>query len=614
MLTIQNLTYRIAGRPLFEEAEAALPPGGRIGLVGRNGTGKTTLFKLIQNEIQPETGNIRLPRQTRIGEVAQEAPGTNVSLIETVLEADAERNDLLKRAETETDAVEIAEIHARLSAISAHSAPARAASILHGLGFDHEQQQQPCADFSGGWRMRVALASVLFQEPDLLLLDEPTNYLDIEGVIWLQDYLKRYPHTVLIISHDRDVLDAVCTHTLHLSERKLTLYSGGYSQFRRQWQENLRLQMKAADKQADERKRLQAFVDRFKAKATKARQAQSRVKRLEKMEPIATNAREATVRIQLPSPEKPLAPPILTMQSVDLGYGGPPVLKRVTLTLSNDDRIGLLGQNGNGKSTLVKAIASRLAATSGTIRTSGKLKVAYFAQHQMDELDADATPVLLVRRKMPDAGEAAIRSRTAQLGFGADKAETRVSSLSGGERARLLLGLSAFDGPDLIILDEPTNHLDIEMREALVEALAEYQGAMILVSHDRFLLEASCDRLWLVGDGQVQPFDGDLDDYATHVLEARRRDRAEQEPARKVENREETMVSAAKPRIQAKELQKIEEQMGRMNELIARVDTLLADPDVYTRDPEKAGRLANDRRALVDNLEQLETRWLELSG
>lgn len=614
MLTIQNLTFRIAGRPLFEEAEAALPPGGRVGLVGRNGTGKTTLFKLIQNEIQPETGNIRLPRQTRIGEVAQEAPGTNVSLIETVLEADTERNDLLKRAETETDAVEIAEIHARLSAISAHSAPARAASILHGLGFDHEQQRRPCADFSGGWRMRVALASVLFQEPDLLLLDEPTNYLDIEGVIWLQDYLKRYPHTVLVISHDRDVLDAVCTHTLHLAERKLTLYSGGYSQFRRQWQENLRLQMKAADKQADERKRLQAFIDRFKAKATKARQAQSRVKRLEKMEPITTNSREATVKIHLPSPEKPLAPPIVTMQSVDLGYGGPPILKRVTLTLSNDDRIGLLGQNGNGKSTLVKAIAGRLAATSGNVRTSGKMKVAYFAQHQLDELDADATPVLLVRRKMPDAGEAVIRSRTAQLGFGPDKAETRVSSLSGGERARLLLGLSAFDGPDLIILDEPTNHLDIEMREALVEALAEYQGAMILVSHDRFLLEASCDRLWLVGDGQVQPFDGDLDDYSTHVLEARRRDRAEQEPARKEEKREESVISAAKPRVQAKELQKIEEQMGRMNELIARVDTLLADPDAYTRDPEKAGRLANDRQALVDNLEQLETRWLELSG
>jgi len=613
MLTISDLTFRLGDRLLFDGAGASLPPGGRIGFVGRNGSGKTTLFRLIAGEIGAEDGRIALPRGTRLGRVAQEAPGGPQSLIEFVLAADSERAALLAEAATATDPARIAEIQLRLTDIGAHAAPARAAAILHGLGFDSAAQQRACADFSGGWRMRVALAATLFTEPDLLLLDEPTNYLDLEGAIWLQEHLTRYPHTALVISHDRDFLDTVTTHTLHLSAGKLTLYRGGYSQFERQYREAAVLAEKAQAAVTAERARLQAFIDRFKAKASKAVQAQSRVKRLQKLADVATFAAEESARLRFPDPEKPLSPPLIAFEGVSAGYGAHVVLKRLTLSIGDDDRIGLIGANGNGKSTFVKLIAGRLAPLSGTINRAARLKVAYFAQHQLDELDADATPYLTLRRRMEGQPEAKIRARTAALGFGAEKSDTPIASLSGGEKARLLLGLATFDGPDVIILDEPTNHLDIPMRDALVEALAAYKGAVILVSHDRHLIDASADRLWLVEDGRVAAFDGDLDSYARRVVAAR--------GASPEAGPEASSAAAAERRARAglrqslaplrKRISDLEAQMARFTELIAKADALLATPDTFRKNADSAQQIARDRAALAARLAETEDAWLE---
>jgi ATP-binding cassette subfamily F protein 3 len=615
MLQLSGITCRIAGRPLIENASVALPPGGRIGFVGRNGAGKSTLFRAISGELPPEAGSINLPRGARLGQVAQEAPGGPQTLLDTVLAADLERAALLDEAACASDPTRIAEIHTRLADIGAHSAPARAAAILHGLGFDAAAQARPCADFSGGWRMRVALAAVLFTEPDLLLLDEPTNYLDIEGALWLQDYLARYPHTLVAISHDRDFLDAVTDHTLHLDSRKLVLYRGGYSSFARQRAERKALLDKAAGKQAAERKRLETFVQRFKAKATKARQAQSRVKRLEKMQAIETIADEASVEIVLPAPAKELAPPIIRLEGAAAGYGDRKVLRRLALSISNDARIGLLGANGNGKSTFVKLLAGRLDPMEGVVRRASGLAIAYFAQHQLDELPEDETPRQLVGRRMPGEGEARVRARTAQLGFPVEKADTPIRSLSGGEKARLLLGLASFDGPHLLILDEPTNHLDIPMREALVEAVAAFPGAVIMVSHDRFLLDAACDDLWLVADGSVRPFDGDLDDYARLVLAARKEARTEavageQGPA-KADSPSPPKASAGAAR---KRIAEIESRMEKLGGLIGRIDAALADPDVFTERPEKAAQLARDRAGLAERLAAAEDEWLAAQG
>jgi ATP-binding cassette, subfamily F, member 3 len=612
MLTLNDVSCRVAGRLLLDGANAMLPTGARVGLVGRNGTGKTTLFRMISGELSGESGSISIPRNARMGQVAQEAPGGATSLIDTVLEADTERSALLAEAETATDPTRIADIHTRLFDIEAHAAPARAASILHGLGFDAEAQARPCADFSGGWRMRVALASVLFMQPDLLMLDEPTNYLDLEGALWLQDYLSKYPHTVLTVSHDRDFLDAVTDHTLHLDRAKLTLYRGGYSSFARQRAEKQVLQAKAADKQQAERSKLEAFVARFKASASKAKQAQSRVKRLEKMQVIDQIADESGARLVFPSPEKPLQPPIIRLEDTAVGYGERKVLKKLSLSISNDDRIGLLGSNGNGKSTFVKLLADRLKPMEGRTVRASKLKVAYFAQHQLDELPVEESPRQLVGRRMVGEPEAKIRARTAQLGFSHDKADTPVEKLSGGEKARLLLGLAAFDGPHLLILDEPTNHLDIPMREALITALAEYEGAVVIVSHDRFLLDAACDRLWLVADGAVKPFDGDMDEYAALVLSARREDKTG--AASKSVGTDTTNGAAPKASTsqRARKLANAETQMGKIQALIAKVDTALSDPMIYRKQPEKAKVLTRDRAALVGKLAVIEEEWLSL--
>ncbi len=522
MLSITDISVRIAGRLLIDHGSAQIVPGARVGFVGRNGVGKSTLFSAIRGELPTETGTITIPPRWRVGSLAQEAPNGPESLIEIVLKADLERDALLREADTAHDPHRIAEIQTRLVDIDAHSAPARAAAILDGLGFSTADQARPCQEFSGGWRMRVALAATLFAAPDLLLLDEPTNYLDLEGTLWLEDHLANYPRTVIVISHDRDLLDTSVDQILHLDRGKLTLYKGTYSSFEEQRAMREMLDAKHAKRQADERKRLQAFVDRFKAKASKARQAQSRVKMLERMKPVTALVTQDVREISFPVPEKMLSPPIIAVDDVTVGYDPKkPVLNRVTLRIDTDDRIALLGSNGNGKSTLVKLLANKLPPFSGHVTRAEKLSVGYFAQHQVDELNLDASPYDHVRKLMPDAPETKVRGRTGAIGFSGKAGDTLVKSLSGGEKARLLLGLATFFGPNMIILDEPTNHLDIDSRAALAEAINEFPGAVIMVSHDRYLIEACADQLWVVADHAVTTFDGDLDDYRRMVLSAR---------------------------------------------------------------------------------------------
>jgi ATP-binding cassette subfamily F protein 3 len=616
MLRVNDLTYRIGDRLILDQAGFALPERARVGIVGRNGAGKTTLFRIIQGEIPTEGGTIGLPKGTRIGGVAQEAPAGPETLHAVVLAADTERARLLAEAET-AEGLRRAEIETRLVDIDAHSAPARAAAILHGLGFDAEAQGRPCSDFSGGWRMRVALAAVLFSEPDLLLLDEPTNYLDIEGTLWLYDYLERYPRTALIISHDRDLLDTSVDHILHLDRGKLTLYRGGYTSFARQLAEKRTLLAKARVKQEAERAHLQSFVDRFKAKATKARQAQSRMKRLAKMEPIAALIEDDVPVIHLPSPERALSPPLVAMERVQAGYPDRTVLSGLNLTLAPDDRVALLGANGNGKSTFCKLIGGRLDPLSGEVRRWGKMNVAYFAQHQLDELRPAESAYAHIRDLMPDVPEAKARAAAARLGFPGHKADTPVSQLSGGEKARLLMGLAAFNGPHLLILDEPTNHLDIESRQALVEAINDYEGAVILVSHDRFLVEACADRLWLVRNGTVKPFDGDMDDYRRLVL-AGPETESQKAPdatggAKAVERRSNAERRAALAPLRRK-LEAVEARMAKLSAAIAKIDAALADGTAFRTDAAKAGDLARMRAEAASALGSAEEEWLEVSG
>jgi ATP-binding cassette subfamily F protein 3 len=620
MLHINDLTYRLGPRLLFDKATVAIPDGARVGFVGRNGTGKTTLFRLIRGEIGSEGGSITLGKGLRIGSVAQEAPAGPETLLEVVLAADTERATLLDEAETATDPHRIAEIQTRLADIGAHAAPARAAAILHGLGFDAEAQARPCSSFSGGWRMRVALAAILFSEPDLLLLDEPTNYLDLEGTLWLMDYLARYPHTLIIISHDRDLLNQSVDQILHLDQGKLKLWGGAYDRFEKLRAEEQALQLKMKKKQEDERRHLQSFIDRFKAKATKARQAQSRVKRLEKMQLIAAPIDSEVLPFHFPSPERPLAPPIIAMEGASAGYGEKPVLSKLDLVIADDDRIGLLGSNGNGKSTFAKLVAGKLAAMDGMVRRSSKLKVGYFAQHQLDELNPQATPVAHVRQLMPEATEAQVRSRAAQMGFPANKADTPVANLSGGEKARLMMGLAAFDAPHLLILDEPTNHLDIDSRTALMESINDYEGAVILISHDRFLLQACADRLWFVGGGRVKPFDGDLDAYRSLVLEgessqgvASKSSKSESAPSQADSRRAAVEKRQALAPLK-KKIEAAEQKMAKLTELLARVDEALQAPDAFLKDPAKAAQLSGQRAELEKTLMGVEEEWLTLSA
>jgi ATP-binding cassette, subfamily F, member 3 len=618
MLSITDISVRIAGRLLIDHGSAQIVPGARVGLVGRNGAGKSTLFHAIRGELPTETGTITIPPRWRVGSLAQEAPNGPESLVEVVLKADLERDALLREAETAHDPHRIAEIQTRLVDIDAHSAPARAAAILSGLGFSSADQARSCSEFSGGWRMRVALAATLFAAPDLLLLDEPTNYLDLEGTLWLEDHLANYPRTVIVISHDRDLLDTSVDQILHLDRGKLTLYRGSYSSFEEQRATREMLDAKHAKRQEAERKRLQAFVDRFKAKASKARQAQSRVKMLERMKPIAALVTQDVREISFPAPEKMLSPPIIAVDDVSVGYDPKqPVLNRVTLRIDNDDRIALLGANGNGKSTLVKLLASRLSPFSGTITRAERISIAYFAQHQLDELSEDGSPYDHVRKLMPDAPETKVRGRTGAIGFSGKAGDTQVKNLSGGEKARLLLGLATFFGPHMIILDEPTNHLDIDSRAALAEAINEFPGAVIMVSHDRYLIEACADRLWVVADHTVTTYDGDLDDYRRMVLSARgmrtnSRDRGSNERGN---GRDKPARNGNEKRVPLKQkISEAEAEIARINGIIAKIDTALALPDLFTRDPKQAAQLSKARAGAASALQRAEEEWLAASS
>jgi ATP-binding cassette, subfamily F, member 3 len=618
MLIIDELSVRVAGRLLIDQTSAHIPTGARVGLVGRNGSGKSTLFRAIAGEIATEHGSIGLSPRCRIGRLSQEAPDGPESLIDIVLRADTERLSLLAEAETAQDPHRIAEIQTRLADIGAHAAPARAAEILAGLGFSAADQQRPCSEFSGGWRMRVALAAVLFAEPDLLLLDEPTNFLDLESTLWLQKQIAAYPHTVVVISHDRDLLDNAVDWTLHLEGGSLTLYRGGYSAFERQRRERQALDLKLAKKQEEQRTRLTAFVERFRAKATKARQAQSRLKLLAKLEPIAAVVADQVRPIVFPPPAKPLSPPIIALEGVSVGYEPDrAILKRLNLRIDPDDRIALVGANGNGKSTLVKLLSNRLPAMSGRVTRADRLDVAYFAQHQLDELSPDGSAYDHLRTLMPDAPEAKVRARAGAIGFSEGAADTPSANLSGGEKARLLLGLATNGGPHLIVLDEPTNHLDIDSRAALIDAINDYPGAVILVSHDRYLIEACADRLWLVTDGQVTPFDGDLDDYRRLVLSVRR-DEKPREQRPKTASRADARRAAAQLRVELAPLRRriadAEAAVARLNDEIARIDNVLADASLFTRDPAKAAQLSKDRSTAVDALARAEDDWLMASA
>ncbi|MEO1067429.1 MAG: ABC-F family ATP-binding cassette domain-containing protein [Pseudomonadota bacterium] len=629
MLHINDVTYRIGGRTLFEEATVALTAGTKAGLVGRNGTGKSTLFKLITDEISSEAGSVAVQKGARIGQVAQEVPGNEVSLIDTVLAADAERIALMQEAEGASDPDRIAEIQLRLADIGAHTAEARAGAILYGLGFDAEAQKRPCSAFSGGWRMRVALAAVLFSEPDLLLLDEPTNYLDLEGTLWLENYINRYPYTVFLISHDRDLLNKCVNTIVHLDQGKLSVYKGNYDLFDRQRRERQALQLKLKAKQEDQRRHMEAFVERFRAKATKAKQAQSRLKALQKMQPIAAMVDDYVKPFQFPNPRKTLSPPIIHIEDGTVGYTpDKPVLTRIGLSLGPDDRVGLLGANGNGKSTLAKLLSGRLTIEDGRMKRSHKMEIAYFAQHQLDELNPNESAYEHVRAIMEEddpegVTEAKARARTAQIGLDQTKMDTPAKNLSGGEKARLLLGLATFHGAHLLILDEPTNHLDIDSRDALVQALNEYEGAVILISHDRHLLEASADRLWLVADGTVAPYEGDLDAYRQYILASKKQ--SDKTAKTSSDTGQDAMGSAQDRRREAAEkraaraplqarIKTLEKTMAMLEKKLALADEKLAIPNLFQQFPDKATELSKIRARLEREMAEAEEAWLDASA
>ena len=616
MLVINNVLVRIAGREILKGASASVPAGRRVGLVGRNGAGKSTLLKVILGQLHADDGEVSWPSAWRIGAVAQEAPGTQTSLIDTVLEADPERMKLLAEAEHETDGHRLGEIYHRLEAIDAYTAPARAAEILAGLGFSAEDQLRPCAEFSGGWRMRVALAAILFAAPDLLLLDEPTNYLDLEGVMWLENFLQRYRGTVLIVSHDRDLLNTAAEFILHLEHGRLKLYTGNYDTFADTRAMQRALDVATQKKQDARRAHLQSFVDRFRAKASKARQAQSRMKMIERMERIEIPLDEHVAPIRLPVATE-ATPPLLTLDRVAVGYEpGKPILTKLSLRFDPDDRIALLGKNGNGKSTLAKLLADKLQPMGGDIVRARKLVVGYFAQHQLEELNGLITPIDTLQRLRPKLTLQAVRTQLGGFGFSADKQTTRVGNLSGGERARLMLALATLDRPNLLILDEPTNHLDIDARGELLEALNDFDGAVVLVSHDRRLIESTADRLLLVANGEVNPFEGDLDDYRRFLLQADEPPEAEKAAPAPAKSKDELRREAAERRRQLKPLKDkvdaAEHQIGELNAELAKLDKALADPLLFAKDPAKGNAVSKKRADAARRLAEVEGRWLKM--
>lgn len=614
MLSIRNLTYRIGARTLIDDSSVNIMDGWKVGLVGANGTGKTTLFKLISGELHADIGDISLSIRQRFGQVRQDIPDTDTPLIDMVVGAHEEMADLMRRTETETDPNKLGDIYDRLIELDAYAAPSRAAVLLTGLGFKEEQLKEPFSSFSGGWRMRVALAAALFVEPDFLLLDEPTNHLDLEAIMWLEGYLVNYPHTLMIISHDRELLNKCVDHVVHLDRQKLTLYTGNYDTFERERTAKLGLQQKMFEKQQAERAHMQAFVDRFRASAAKARQAQSRVKALERMDLVDAVMADRAVRFSFPDPEQ-LSPPLIAIRQADVGYTeGKPVLRKIHENIDTNDRIALLGANGNGKSTLIKLIAAKLLPMQGEMVRSGKLRIGYFSQHQTEELDVESTPVQemgrMMQKKTGDYRESTIRARLGQFGFGKTLADNRIGDLSGGEKARLLFAFMSFDAPHLLLLDEPTNHLDMDSREALVQALNAYQGAIVIVSHDPSMVERVADRLWLVKDGACMNFDGDLEDYRKFTIQSRRDERRlEKEKDKKTEAKEKPKKTSSP--VVAKKLAGTEKALARLSLEKEKLEKEMAAPGFYD-DLEKNRAAQEKYDQVLRELEAQEALWLEM--
>ena len=622
MLNINAITVRLGGRTILDKATAALPPKSRVGLIGRNGAGKSTLMKVMIGLLEADDGALEMPRKTRIGYIAQEAPAGTATPFETVLAADTERASLMADADICTDPDQLGDIHERLIAIDAYTAPARAARILVGLGFDEEMQQRPLDSFSGGWKMRVALAALLFSEPDLLLLDEPSNHLDLEATLWLENFLKNYPAMMVVISHERDLLNNVVDHILHLEGGKVTLYAGGYDAFERQRAERAAQLAAAKASQDAQRAKLQDYIARNSARASTAKQAQSRAKALAKMQPIVAMAEDPSLSFDFPDPDE-LRPPLITLDLASVGYTDTPILKRLNLRVDPDDRIALLGRNGNGKTTLARLLAAQLTPMEGEMASSGKMKVGYFTQYQVEELDGSDTPLEHMTRQMKGATPGAVRGQLGRFGFSGEKATTLVGKLSGGERARLALALITRDAPHLLILDEPTNHLDVDAREALVQALNAYDGAVVIVSHDRHMIELVADRLVLVDGGTAQEFGGSLDDYTDLILGKNQPKggidmaRDDAPVAHKSTNKKEDRKAAAEARAKQADLRKAvkqaEDELAKLTKERSAVDLAMFDPSAATPALAKLtmSDLARKHGELTKAMEEAETRWMD---
>lgn len=610
MLTVSDLSYKIGARTILDECDVTIMDGWKVGVVGLNGAGKSTLFKLIAGDYVPDGGTVEISAKQRMGMVRQDIPEVETSLLDLVLEADEEMAELWKLTETEEDPNKIAEIYQRLADMDAYSAHAKASRLLTGLGFREEQLSEPFSSFSGGWRMRVALAAALFVEPEILLLDEPTNHLDLEAIMWLESYLASYPHTLLIISHDREVLNKCIDHVVLVERQKTTMYTGNYDTFERERAEALGLQQKMHEKQQAERAHMQKFVDRFKAQASKASQAQSRMKALERMDIVDAVIAHRAVHFTFPNPKEKMTP-LLSIDHADIGYAeGEPVLNEVYESIDCDDRIALLGANGNGKSTLMKLIAGKLDALNGDVTRANKLRIGYFSQHQTEELDVASTPyqemLTLMRKSNPDVTEPKVRAKLGAFGFSKDLADNTIKSLSGGEKARLLFAIMSFDAPHILLLDEPTNHLDIDAREALVQALNNFEGAIVIVSHDPNMVERVADRLWVVRDGGCHHFDGDLEDYRAYTIEARRDQRKKDKQGKKKKDKK----AKATTNINPQEIAKLEKKIAKLEAQKTELETLMATEAFYTKPHEETLKVQDKHAKVVEDLEAVEAQWL----
>jgi ATP-binding cassette subfamily F protein 3 len=612
MLNLNGITVRLGGRTILDRATAALPPYSRIGLIGRNGAGKSTLMKVMIGSLEADDGSLEMPKGTRIGYIAQEAPAGDSTPFDTVLAADTERAALMIESEQEgLDHDRMAEVHERLIAIDAYTAPARASRILVGLGFDEDMQGRPLDSFSGGWKMRVALASLLFSQPDLLLLDEPSNHLDLEATLWLENFLKGYPAMMVVISHERDLLNNVVDHILHLEGGQVTLYSGGYDSFERQRAERAAQLAAAKASQDAQRAKLQDYVARNSARASTAKQAQSRAKALARMQPIAAMAEDPTLSFDFPSPDE-LKPPLVTLDLASVGYTeGNPILERLNLRIDPDDRIALLGRNGNGKTTLARLLAAQLTPMEGQMNSSGKMRVGYFTQYQVEELDGDDTPLEHMTHQMKGANPGAVRAQLGRFGFSGAKATTKVGKLSGGERARLALALITRDAPHMLILDEPTNHLDVDAREALVQALNEYEGTVVLVSHDRHMLELTADRLVLVDGGTATEFSGTIEDYTDFILGKG----PTKEKVSKADRKDDKKAAAAAREAQAKlkrDVSDAEADLAKLEVVLSAIDRAMFDPASAANEYKNLtmGELSQRRGKIIAAQEAAEARWV----